>query len=105
MQKALHIRDTVKAVFENIERVRVGGTDKLDIFCVWEKAAGGKAAKHSSPAGLKDKTLVVNVDSTAWIYQLRLQEESLLSKIKKLARNNSIEKIRFRTGEIAKNKS
>ncbi len=105
MQKALHIGDAIKAVFENIERSRVGGAGRPDIFYVWGKAAGEKAARHSSPAGLKDKTLVVNVDSTAWIYQLRLQEEMLLGKIKKLIKSNDIEKIRFRTGEITKDKS
>jgi len=95
-----HISRTIKEVFENIEQAKATGVSKNDIYLLWHKAVGAKAAKHSIPAFIKDKTLFVNVDSTAWIYQLRLKEQDLLKKINRLLKKQKIQKIRFRAGEI-----
>ena len=97
-KKPSHISQTIKEVFENIDPGGTAGAGKDNILSAWYKAAGSKAAKHSSPAALKDETLLVNVDSTAWIYQLRLKEQDLLKKISRLLKKQKIQKIRFRAG-------
>ncbi len=102
MRKTSHISETIKEVFENISKTDTAGTSKDDILSAWQRAVGVKAAKHSSPVGLKDKTLIVNVDSTVWIYQLRLKEADILKKMRKQLKKPGVEKIRFRAGEIAK---
>ena len=91
-QRPSHISQTIKDVFKNI------GQD--DIFSAWHKAAGPKATKHSRPVLIRDKTLLVNVDSTTWIYQLRLKEQTLLKKLGRLLERQKIQKIRFRAGEV-----
>ena len=100
MQKTPHISEAIKEVFKNIDETNAPGITKNDILSAWQKAAGTKAAKHSSPASLKEKTLIVNVDSTVWIYQLRLKEQELLKKIKRLLKKMDVERIRFRAGEL-----
>ncbi len=103
MKKPQHISGTIKEVFENLSASEEAGPGKKDdIYYKWEKAAGKTAARHSSPAGLKDKILTVNVDSTVWIYQLRLKEASILRKIGNSFKGHEIEKIRFRSGEVEK---
>lgn len=104
-QKPSHISQTIKEVFENIDQAGAIGISKEDIASFWCEAAGAKAARHSSPAGLKGKTLIVNVDSTIWIYQLRLKEQGLLKRMTRLLKkkDKDIEKIRFRAGETKDN--
>jgi len=100
-----HISQAIKEVFEGIDKINSTGPSKSDILSAWHKAAGPKAAKHTSPAALKDKTLLVNVDSTVWMYHLRLKEAVLLKKIDRLLKlkGQNIQRIRFRAGEILKN--
>jgi predicted nucleic acid-binding Zn ribbon protein len=96
--KPSHISQVVKDIFGELDKAGVSNPDKVDISTVWVKAAGQKAARHSSPASLRNKTLLVSVDSSAWIYQLRLKEQELIKKMAKLLNKQEIEKIRFRAG-------
>ena len=100
MQKSPHISEAIKEAFKNIDKTGTPGITRDDISSAWQKAAGAKAVKHSNPARLKEKTLIVNVDSTAWIYQLRLKEQGLLKKINRLLKKTQVERIRFRAGEL-----
>ena len=99
-----HISQAIKEVFEDIDKINPTGPSKTDILSAWHKVAGPKAAKHTSPAALKDKTLLVNVDSTVWMYHLRLKEAVLLKKIDRLLKlkGQNIQRIRFRAGETKK---
>ena len=98
MRKPSHIGQTIKEVFEVIDKTTTG-TSKKDISSAWARAAGAKAAAHSEPAGLKNKTLLVSVDSTVWIYHLRLKKKKLLKKIGALLEGQEIEEIKFRAGQ------
>ena len=77
-------------------------TKEEDIYTIWKKAAGEKAVRHSIPINIKENTLIVNVDSTAWIYQLKLKQDQILKKLTKIPTTEKIKKIRFRAGEIDK---
>lgn len=99
-RKVSHISNTVKEIFENIEQQSTSGKTGQDIVAVWSKAAGEAASAHSQPTALQNKTLVINVDSSAWIYQLRLKERDLLKKINTLLEKEAVQKIRFRAGQV-----
>ncbi|MFH0732830.1 MAG: DUF721 domain-containing protein [Candidatus Omnitrophota bacterium] len=99
-KKPSHISDAVKEVIGGIDKT--ANTGKYDIYDAWRKAAGEQAAKHSSPALIRNNDLVINVDSTMWIYQLRTKESELIKNMAALLKSDKIKKIRFRAGEVEK---
>ena len=66
---------------------------------IWEKAAGKDAGKHSSPARIRGKTLIVNVDSPTWIYHLNIKKSQIEKKLNKLIGKDPWLSIRLRAGE------
>lgn len=65
----------------------------------WEKAAGREAGNHSSPARIRGKILIVNVDSPIWIYQLNLKKAEIEKKLNRLIGRKPPLSIRLRAGE------
>ncbi|NQT95644.1 MAG: DUF721 domain-containing protein [Candidatus Omnitrophica bacterium] len=70
-----------------------------EIRGVWKKAAGEAASNHSTPTQLRGKTLVVNVDSPIWIYQLNINKEKIEKKLSKLFQDKGHISIKLRAGE------
>lgn len=72
---------------------------KEDIKRVWEKAAGKEASRHSSPARVRGKVLIINVDSPIWIYQLNIKRAEIEKKLNRLIKQRAPLSIRLRAGE------
>lgn len=92
------IRDILKTTLGEM----VAGKDSLskeDINEAWEKAAGKAAGNHSSPARIRGKVLIVNVDSPIWIYQLNLKRAEIEKKLNRLIGRKAPLSIRLRAGE------
>ena len=68
----------------------------------WKDALGKRAASHTLPVALKKGSLVVNVDSSAWLYELTLERRVILKKLDSGIKGNKIKGIRFRIGEVKK---
>lgn len=94
-----HIGQVLQGVFADLTQTRISGNSKEEILSAWHKAAGLRASRHSSPAHIKNGALLVDVDSTAWMYQLRLKEAGIINKINKLLESQKIKKIKFRAGD------
>ncbi len=58
----------IKKLFADWEKKKRPAEE--NIFTVWKKIAGTKAAAHARPVRLWKKTLLVEVDSPAWFYEL-----------------------------------
>ena len=82
------LKDIVKKVISSLEKRE---KEELDIVRTWESAAGKKASKHTKPAFIKSRRLVVNVSDSSWLYKLTLEKESLIKGFNKnlCAGNNS----------------
>ena len=93
------IKDVLKGAVEKIVAKGEGPVFEEDINSLWERAAGKEASKHSSPAGIKGKTLIVNVDSPTWIYQLNIKKEKIEKRLSRLIKNGKRLSIRLRAGE------
>jgi predicted nucleic acid-binding Zn ribbon protein len=65
----------------------------------WPQIVGNLLAKHSCPADLAEKILVVNVSNSAFMYMLRLRQPQILNKIHKLTKQD-IQAIKLRIGKI-----
>jgi len=65
----------------------------------WHKAAGPKFQKHTQPTSFRKKTLVVNVDSSGWLYELTMNKVEIIARLKKSLKDD-FKELRFRIGKI-----
>ncbi|MCX6357416.1 MAG: DUF721 domain-containing protein [Candidatus Aureabacteria bacterium] len=67
----------------------------------WERIVGPTIARHSAPAGMRGKILIVNVDSSVWLAELsRFFKEKILAAVRAELGEERIQDIRFRIGEL-----
>lgn len=88
----------LKDVIKNLS-----GKDRLgaeEITEAWRSAAGEDAARHSKPVSLKKSTVVVNVDSSGWLYELTIKKKEILRKLEEVLKGKKVKDIRLRIGEI-----
>jgi len=48
-----------------------------------EEAAGERYCGHTQPVSLRRKELVVNVESSGWLYELTMHKQEISEKLKK----------------------
>jgi predicted nucleic acid-binding Zn ribbon protein len=53
-----------------------------DVMARWPDLVGPDIAEHCTPTSLRDGTLVLVAESTAWATQLRLLQRQLLSRLR-----------------------
>jgi predicted nucleic acid-binding Zn ribbon protein len=53
-----------------------------DVVARWPELVGADIADHCTPAGLRDGTLHVVAESTAWATQLRLLQRQILARLR-----------------------
>ena len=70
------------------------------VAVLWGVAAGCDAGKHSKPIGIKKSELIVNVDSSSWLYEMTLRKKAILKGLEGKFGKKVIKNIRFRIGEI-----
>lgn len=87
------ISEVIKKVIENLEgEKREGGEHLLE---VWRKVVGPKIAKHANPVSIRRDKLIVSVSSPSWSYQLNLQKEKILEKLRKRLKNRVLKDMQF----------
>lgn len=89
------IRDIVKKVIGGISST--GQQEQKDIQDLWKKILSEKEKKHARISGLKGGTLMVNVDSSAWLYQFNLKKGKILKDIQE--RGHAIKGVYFKIGK------
>ena len=67
------------------------------IFDAWPRIVGNKEIGHTKLEGFKDETLLVNVDSSAWLYQMNLKKKKILEDLQKGF--PKVKKIYFKLGK------
>lgn len=73
-----------------------GALAKSDLMAGWVELAGEENAKHSSPEGITDGTLIIRCESSAWAAQLGLLRSELLKKVAEHFPDADIETIHIR---------
>jgi predicted nucleic acid-binding Zn ribbon protein len=66
---------------------------------LWPQIVGPKTAEHTRAVAVEGKTLVVVVDSPAWIVQLRFLKPQLLRKVAGRVGKGLVEDMRFVLGQ------
>lgn len=94
---AEHFSQLIGKVIEGLSsKERVG---EEEIEKAWRKAAGPAAAKHSTPVTFKKASLVVNVASSSWLYELTVRKKEILNILEAELKGKKIKELRFRIGE------
>ena len=90
--------DVLKKVVRNLGKKRLA---EEELVKAWQGAAGKRAAAHTRLVGLRKTKLIVNVDSSAWLYDLTLKKRAILKKVQeKAAAGGKIKDMRLRIGDI-----
>lgn len=98
------MRRRKKKTFQSLNKAlpavlaRIGLKSKVQVYravAEWQTIAGDAVARHASAIKVEEKTLVVAVDSPAWMTQLLFLKEQILQKIAAQIGPGLIEDIRF----------
>ena len=91
------LEDIVKNIISGMGgRTRLG---EEEILKAWKEAAGVRASRHSRPKSFKGAILIVNVDSSGWLYELTVGKKEILKRLGERLKGKAIKDIRFRIGE------
>lgn len=78
-QQAASIKNVISSV---IQQISGGKREKIDrVKQAWKAAVDKKTYSHTQPAAFKAKRLTINVDSSAWMYELNLCKSKLKTKL------------------------
>lgn len=91
------IKGVVDAVLKGLRNKEPLPEDKL--LYQWTRVVKGSLGKHSKPIAWTGTRVIVNVDSSGYLYELNLRKEKILSELKKRLGEEKLDKIQFRLGE------
>ena len=91
-----NIESIVKNVIGNI-------ADKREVVCVnidevWQDVLNDKELSHTQMVGMNSGIISVYVDSSVWLYHMKVKKNDILQKIKN--RIPEIRDIRFKIGKL-----
>lgn len=95
--EATPIGNVTKSVISELSGEKL--TKEERIKKIWQKAAGRKFSGHTQPASFKKKRLVINVDSSGWLFELTMKKDKIKTRLNRMLKEN-IEELRFRIGEV-----
>jgi hypothetical protein len=87
------IKDTLQAVLAGLKNKHKSETEEEKVFKAFRKALTRQDRPHIKCISVRNNALTVNVDSSAWLYQLSNKKSELAAKA-------GIPNINFRIGEI-----
>ena len=92
------IAATINSVMKDLASPRK--SIKNRVLQLWPEVAGERIGRHTRPAGIKNGRLTINVDGSAWLYELtQRHKKRLLKRFQKRMGNEVLAEIRFRIGD------
>ncbi len=73
---------------------------KYSVMNNWEDIVGEKIAEKTKPSHFSGDTLVVGVDSHAWMTELNFMKPAILEKIRQKSQGHPIKNLRFELSKI-----
>jgi predicted nucleic acid-binding Zn ribbon protein len=85
-----------KLVPRVLDDLGIGGSARImRVVSGWEEAVGADVARHCRPVQFREDVLEVEVDSSVWCQQLKLQEPQLLSALSEALDDAAPKGLRF----------
>ena len=70
-----------------------------EVFEIWADVVGEDIARHTYPSTLEDRHLYVDVDTSAWLFELsKFREEGIRKELNERLEREAVAKIVFRQG-------
>ena len=92
-----HIKDIIKSI---LAPKNPKAQEQSEVFAAWAKTANKKILAHTRLNSIRKNELVINVDSSAWLYQLNLGKVKISKKLNKFLGKEQTIKLYFRLGEV-----
>ena len=82
--------------FENSDMKQIG-----KIFARWKELVGHPLSLHTLPYKVSRKKLLVLVDSSSWLYEIRTQwKDEILQRVQALVGKDLVKDVVFRVGDL-----
>ena len=95
--RARHVTDVMPKVLKELRMDR--RHVEAEIVKVWNSLLDPNLVAHAQPAGLRNGTLFVNVDSSVWLAEIvRYRRKEVLDRLQHGFGKSLIQKISFRVG-------
>lgn len=91
-----NIKSIINQVVKNLSTNKPDSGLKIDR--IWENILEPTELLHTKIVGVNDGTVLINVDSPTWLYQMKMKRSSLLQRLKDEVPD--IKLIRFRIGKV-----
>ena len=75
-------------------------TRLLQVWDIWEIAAGPVIAQNAKPVALKEKLLMVHVADSSWMHELSFLKTEIIRNINGTLGDDLVENIRFTIGPV-----
>jgi predicted nucleic acid-binding Zn ribbon protein len=92
------IGDLLDKLMENVGRSC--GKGLLQVWDIWEIAAGPVIAQNAKPVALKEKLLMVHVADSSWMHELSFLKTEIIRNINGTLGDDLVENIRFTIGPV-----
>ena len=90
------IKDVINDVVEGLSSGK--NRPQEQILKIWQEVLGKKTSKHTKIMGLYKGVLLVNVDSSVWLFHLNLKRGALLKKLR--SATGELKEIKIRIGSV-----
>ena len=72
----------------------------LQVWDLWERAVGEIIAENARPAAFKGNILLVHVNSSPWLHQLRFLKKDIITRINRELGQDLVDEIKFKIGPL-----
>lgn len=96
--KPVTIKDVVDEVIKKLEEGKVSEAESLTSS--WAKAIGKENVRHAKPVEVKNRTLIIHVDSSSWLHKLSMEKTHLLTLLKNDLGGDIVDDIKLRIGAL-----
>lgn len=97
-KKFTHIGDVLAQTLRNCRRETNETLARVGSF--WPEVVGGTLGEHSCPAAMKGRLLLVHVNSSVWLHEMRFLKEDMIKNINRILGQPLIRDIKFKVGAV-----
>ena len=83
-----------------LEKFQKRASEQEEIVSLWGRTIGTKRGAHTKVSALEGGVLTVQVDNSSFLYELSLQREDIVKKLKKHLKKGDLKEIRFQLGKV-----
>lgn len=96
-KSAAHVKNITKDVIKKLSFEKENKGER--IRRIWDKIIERRFQPHTQVVSFRKKRLIVNVDSSSWLYELTLHKRKIIINLKKILKNE-FKELQFRISDI-----